>query len=141
MISQEVVKKTMSDDYQSNGRHCRFYEINNKIALKVYDSINIRDKTYNNQKVLAKLGFAPEVYEKIDIDNANFCYVTEVVDLIGNDDKINTIEAREICDKINFMNCNDLWIYKNGYNEGKNVPFNDNWGYKNDKLVIIDCEG
>lgn len=73
--------KISSGQYDDKGRFCFYIKIDEKYGLKTYTQESMRNATFDMQQTVFKLGLAPEVFEKFQIDMPNgskvFGYVTE----------------------------------------------------------------
>jgi hypothetical protein len=128
---------------KSSGCCCNFVDLENGKGLKVYGSRYSRDLHHDAQVYAAGLGLAPEVFEKFQVAGT-YGYVTEVVETLVPYSKSN---------EYLFDNYPDEWdtILKSEYaseleelEETLGYDLHDshdgNFGLKNGKLVIIDCD-
>lgn len=90
MLLLEEVANLIQSSPKSNahGAKCHFYEIGG-IGIKTWRVREIAEKCFKLQKIIHKLGFAPEVYgelfEAVDHDNASvWCYQTELATVLGS---------------------------------------------------------
>lgn len=61
------------------GTCCKFVRISKDKGIKVYDCEYLRDKTYNLQMQANLMGLAPKVFEKFQVGDSLYGYVTETV--------------------------------------------------------------
>lgn len=153
-----LVKERFSQS--PNGTECVFVKINDKWAIKLYDSKSNRDSCYKWQKKAAKYGLGPDVGGIIDLPDEGFRasekyhedyedyiplygYITEIVDVVADqDDYDNDADWRnalfraksdEYCYEFDRL-CEEL----DEIGFSCEDLFSGNVGYKNGKMICID---
>lgn len=81
MIAKDLLGDIINSKIDSSpeGIQCSFIPLNDKWGIKVYSCKSTRDYAYINQKKCLEIGLAPELGDKIDLDDKTYCYITERV--------------------------------------------------------------
>lgn len=124
MLEYEIYLKIKRGEFKE-GNICKYIRYRG-LNLKCYEDRWERDRCYLNQKKLSLHGFAPKAFERFSIYKY-YCYTTEHIENILEESDNYLIES--FCDKV---------YYATGFNIVDPQP--QNFGVKNGKLFLIDCE-
>lgn len=135
----------------NSGIYCRFIPLNEKIGIKLYPGVKLRNIAYKNQRNAAKLGLGPNVYGTKSLfvrGKYYFGYLTEIVELYDKKFYLNGAENSEYYLSDEFVDVQDKYPgkYKNlinhlnkiGLDEIAGDLHNGNLGWKNGKLICLD---
>lgn len=92
VIDIDAIKSyLLLNQYDESGIECFFYNVSDDLGVKMFDSRNERNESYDNQLyVYNKCGLAPKVYDKFDIvmpdGRKSYCYLTERVKILCRTD-------------------------------------------------------
>ena len=82
-VDMKLVRSRLRAGKYRKGCSCRFIVLPNDMGVKMYSSQQKRDFSMSNQKLAAKHGLAPKVFNKLDLARAirdvRFGYLTEKV--------------------------------------------------------------
>lgn len=162
MFTQEYLKKKIKEKSKGSpgGTECVFIKINDRWAIKLYDSRSLRDSCYYWQKLAAENGLGPEVGGKFDLEDCEikyssfddpeenyipeYGYITEIVEVIADQGDYDNWgdwrsvvysaeDTEEYQDEIENL-CDKL--EEIGFDTSD--LFGGNVGYKNGRMICID---
>ena len=113
MLTSETIVKVKSNNSDAHGRHCNYYQINDREGLKLWNNKGRRDDAYDMQLYCHSIGLAPYVGTKVEIATCKgmkYGYVTEHLTLVRDD-----VESRHKLGRNKYFNAIDkAWdkIYK-----------------------------
>lgn len=163
MFTKDYLEKKIKEKSKGSpgGIECVFIKINDKWAIKLYSSRELRDSCYYWQKLAAENDLGPDVGEKFDLKDCDirytqfdypndedyipeYGYITEIVEVIADQsdydcwedwrEDIRRVEdTKEYQDEFEFL-CSKL----EKIDFQTSDLFGGNIGYKNGKMICID---
>lgn len=159
--SNGIEQKVSSGEHKGAGISCNYYPLGGGLGLKIYygrKSLKRRENNYMMQEHMYKLGFAPKVYNKVQIGEL-YGFVTEECSICSNmhytlnvregrdaarrfdNDFNNAIEALE--QKLpDYITACDTGMRNCGYNNAAELVFVDLGNFAVDDCVdcVDDCD-
>lgn len=85
-MSLEIEEK-LSDSEFSSGCLCRFFKLDEKWGLKLYEYQSDRDEAWEKHQQFLKHNLAPEIGRKVDLE-AGYGYTCEIVEILCQSEDI-----------------------------------------------------
>ncbi len=145
-INEQIIQQKIFGS--PKGMMACFIKLDKKWAIKLFKYEDIRDETYQNQKIAAEHGLGPDVGETIDFSEDmkyRYGYITEIVETVVphediNNDLMDSVMWNDAIKNIELFE--EQKILRDKLGDLFHCYMTDlhpaNLGYKNGQLICID---